>query len=317
MAGQGNIVISDESALHLLMHGDWSSCLTFSVTQIDPLQKCATSKEEFKAFNALNPLYGPPPISLLVQKGSQKRQSDEYLCRIAKSDYPSGSFFLLRDGLYVATPELVYLRMGYFSTESQLVEIGTNLCGRYYIDYKADKIVDRTGYLTTPDKLKAYIGAAVDVRGSKKALSALRWVAPNSASPYETKVKMVFCHPLSKGGFGLPLSHMNYDIQAGRLQHIMAQSKYSLDLADPRRKVALEYDGDEYHQNSSDDKRRRNELTALGWTVYPIDKAVFHDPDATIRLAEQIARRMKVRLRRSPAWEQKYLKLRQELHLPT
>ena len=316
MAGQGNILITDESALHVLMHGDWASRAESSKTHENPLLECSTTLEGLSAFNTRNLLYGPPPISLLVNDESGKRWTNDLLCRYMRTELTPGSFFALREGLFVATPEFTYLRMARFSTEVQLAEIGMNLCARYYIDVKTAKVKDRTAFLTTPAKLRAFVIANEGARGSRKALSALRWMMPNSGSPYETKMKLVYCHPLSRGGLSLPFTDMNYDVRAGRLSRMMAQSTYSLDLVDRFRKVAMEYDGEEGHLDFSKDKRRRNELAAMGWALFPIDKQVFHDPDAAIRVGEQVAHYMRVRLRRSTSWEGKYLQLRRELNLP-
>lgn len=316
MAGQGNILITDESALHVLMHGDWASHVESSVARVNPLRECATTLEGLRAFNVCNPLYGPPPVSLLVSGESGKRNTEDLLCRYMKTELLPGSFFSLRKGLYVATPEFTYLRMARFVTETQLAEIGMNLCGRYYVDMKTGRIESRTAFLTTPERLRAFVVANESARGSRKALAALRWVMPNSGSPYETKMKLVYCHPLSRGGLCLPFTDMNYDVRAGRLSRITFQSKYSIDMVDRFRKAAMEFDGEEGHQDSSKDKRRRNELAAMGWGLFPIDKRVFHDPDATVRVGEQVARYMRVRLRRSASWEKSYLKLRRELNLP-
>ena len=317
MAGQGNILITDESSLHVLMHGDWAGHVESSVAQSNPLLECATTLNGLKAFNVCNPLYGPPPVSLLVSGESQKRKTGDLICRYMLTELPSNSFFFLREGLFAATPEFVYLRMARLCTETQLAEIGMNLCGRYYINVKTGAIEDRTAFLTTPEKLKAYVMAAQSARGAKKALSVLKWVMPNSGSPYETKMKLVYCQPMSRGGLNLPFTDMNYDVRAGRLSRITSQSKYSIDLVDRLSMVAAEFDGEESHPDASKDKRRRNELAALGWDVFPIDKKVLHDPEATMRAGEQMARRMKIRLRKPPTWEKKYLQLRRELNLPT
>ena len=143
----------------------------------------------------------------------------------------------------------------------------------------------------------------------------MRWVLPNSASPYETKTMLLFRLSPAKGGFGLPFTVMNFDVSAGRLRRITSQSGYSIDLADIQRKVGLEFDGEDYHQDAGKDKRRRNELEAMGWAIFPVDKHVLHDSEATIRVAEQMAKRMGIRLRHSANWEAKYLRLRSELGL--
>ena len=77
----------------------------------------------------------------------------------------------------------------------------------------------------------------------------------------------------------------------------------------------MEFDGEDYHKDAGKDKRRRNELEAMGWAIFPIDKHVLHDPLATIRVAGQVAKRMGVRLRRSASWEARFHNLRRELGL--
>ena len=316
MAGEGNILIADESALHALLHSDWGRRIDSSRASTSPLQAGASTLADLQAFNVHHPLYGPPPVTLLVDRRANRRFSDNVQCRTIAGDVPAGSFFRLREGLYMATPEFVFIRMANFKTLSQLAEIGMNLCARYYIDAKTGAVEDRGSFLTTPEKLLSFAQSSC-LRGSKKAMEALRFVLPNSGSPYETKMKLLLCHPLVRGGLTLPFTEMNYDVKAGRLQRIMAQSTFCIDLADPRRCIGVEYDGQEGHLDASHDKRRRNELAALGWTIFPIDKNVFLDPDATIRAAEQIAKRMNVRIRRSENWYAKYLRLRKELGLKT
>ena len=316
MANRGNILVADESAFHVLMHRDWANHVESSLTRENPLLECASTLEELSALNTGNPLYGPPPVSLLVKDKHERRWSRDIICRCTGARLPQGSFFQLREGLYVAAPELVFVRMAALHSEIQAIRIGVDLCARYYIDAFNGDIRNRKGFLTAPEKLKAYAAAASPMRGSKKALNALRWILPNSGSPEETKMMLQFCLPLGKGGFALPFKAMNYDVRAGRIQGILTQSRYSIDLADPKSKTGMEFDGEQYHLDASADKRRRNELKVLGWDVFPLDKHVLYDPDATIRLGEQVAKHMGIRLRRSQNWEGKFEKLREGLGLP-
>lgn len=315
MAGEGNILITDESALHALLHADWAGLIEPSIAKVNPLTACATTLEGLRAFNVHHPLYGPPPISLLVQEVGGRRFCSDVICRFTSAPIPPDSFFALREGLYLSTPEFTYLRMARGAADARLAEIAMSLCARYYIDPNTSAICERKGFLTTPGRLRRFASLAHDVGGAKKAMSALRWVLPNSGSPYETKMKLLFCHPPSRGGFGLPFTAMNYDVSAGRLQRIMGQSVYCIDMADVQRHVGMEFDGEEYHRDSGKDKRRRNELEAMGWAIFPIDKHVLHDPEACIRVAEQVAKRMRIRLRRPSTWESKHIRLRAELGL--
>ncbi len=46
--------------------------------------------------------------------------------------------------------------------------------------------------------------------------------------------------------------------------------KYFADFADPIKKIVIEVDGAEYHQDQEKDKERQAEVEAMGWTVIRI-----------------------------------------------
>lgn len=316
MSESANIVIGDQTALHLLLHSDIGKRMRESLAGIDPLEHCATSIEEMRAFNQANPLYGDGPSTLLVRDYSSRKHTKDILCRLARDKYPPGSFFMLRSGLYVTTPELLFVRMAGFLNRNQLVEVGMNLCASYYIDTATGELPDRTEMLTTPERLLAY-AENTGIRGSDKAIDALRFVLPGSKSPFETKVKIQYCHPLRLGGMALPFNVMNHDVTPKNMRRIVDQNWYSIDIADTNHQVGLEYDGEFSHQDPSRDKRRLNELKALGWDVFPIDWQVLRDPNATIQVAEQIAHRLHLRIRYPKSWIEQFPRLREDLGLPT
>ena len=149
-----------------------------------------------------------------------------------------------------------------------------------------------------------------------KARKVLRHVLANSASPLETKTLLQFCMPLRKGGFNLPFTQMNLELEDACGMDLSKQSSFSLDLVAPEFKVCIEYDGEEFHQDASKDKARRNVLAALGWQVFPLDKGVLYNPAATERFANQVAKYMGVRIRKPKCWDQKFIDLRHDLDLP-
>lgn len=222
---------------------------------------------------------------------------------------------MLREGLYLISPELTYLRMAPFKSVTQLAQIAMNLCARYYIDIATGAICNRTAFLTTPDKLQAYCQAHANTRSSQKAMKALQWVYPNSGSPTETIVQLLLTLPQVRGGFALPFTHMNFDVRVGQLACITEQSAYSIDCVNPIKRIGVEYDGRESHPDSSHDKRRRIELKALGWDIFPLEYDTLGNPDRMTKFAHVVAKCMDIRPRRSYAWSSKYLKLRKELGL--
>lgn len=316
MEHNGNIIIGDESALFFHLHCDGPQQFRAKLTWENPLECCFTKTETLAGINTSHPLYGGEPVVLLVSDAKLRRQSERVKSRCCSVNPPGKSFYKLKDGFYLASPELVFACMGQFIPETQLAEIGTNLCGRYYIDRITEEIRGRSKLLTMPEALAAYLEKAGDVRGACKARKALRWVLPNSGSPAETKMALQFCMPKKKGGFALPFTHMNYDVSAGRLARMTEQNEFCVDFVEPNLHEGLEYDGSDYHQDASKDKRRRNALQALGWNVFAIDKTVLYDPDATVKAGRQIAKHMGIRLQFPSNWERCFVKLRTELDLP-
>jgi hypothetical protein len=55
---------------------------------------------------------------------------------------------------------------------------------------------------------------------------------------------------------------------------------YRLDLAYPKARIAIEYDGEEFHSSAADraaDARRRDWLRLHGWVVIVVDKSSFEE----------------------------------------
>ena len=312
----GNIVICDQSALFFLMHCDSPSSIGAHKVSSSPLPNCASSSLELQSFNTQHPLFGGEPVHVLSNSRTNRPHTKSVTAHLVSRELPPSAFFEIRDELFIASPELVFARMANFVSEIELIEIGLNLCGRYYLSPKTEAINTRANYITSPNRIRAFLETTHNLRGSRTALHALEWVIQNSGSPFETKMKIQFCQPLRQGGFALPFNAMNYNISSSKLMGFSEQSTYCVDLAIPELKAGMEYDGAAYHQDSSSDKRRRNALKALGWDIFPIDKDVLMDPEATIRTGHQIAKALHRRLRKPPDWESRFEQLRRDLRLP-
>lgn len=61
---------------------------------------------------------------------------------------------------------------------------------------------------------------------------------------------------------------------------------YRLDIANPRKKVAVEVDGPYYHKNTKKDRMRDNKLRCLGWRIYRLSLK----KHLTESLLEEVAR---------------------------
>lgn len=310
-----HIVICDESAIFYHMHQDAFHAADAKAKTSKVFDGYARTIKQLSLFNTANPLFGGQPVSVLVPSRALRVHNANVRGCLCTTPIPEGSFIELREGLYVASPEFAFARMANRLSEAALAEVGINLCARYYYAIETSAIVKRKHALVTPDQIARYLQGASVLRGCKAAQKALRWVVSQSASPMETKTYLQFCLPLRMGGFALPFTSINYDVYDRRYPELCEQGFYSIDLAAPKLKVGLEYDGLDYHQEVSKDRRRRNALRALGWEVFPVDSGILYNAAATEVLAGQIARHLGIRLRKPKGWEEKFARLRIDLGL--
>jgi very-short-patch-repair endonuclease len=101
------------------------------------------------------------------------------------------------------------------------------------------------------DTVSAYLKERSSWPGAKEAAEVLRLARP-AESPMETRLRLLLIDA------GLPCPVVQH--QVGR---------YRLDLAYPKLKVAIEYDGDHHRDRATfrRDVARLNALRAAGWTV--------------------------------------------------
>jgi len=93
-------------------------------------------------------------------------------------------------------------------------------------------------------------------------------------------------------------------LPAPELQHwieIDGVPTYRLDLAYPKHRVAIEYDGEEFHRRTPEqiehDQERRDWLCAHGWTVIVVTKTDLGEPERWLRLLREALRPSTKRLR--------------------
>ena len=216
----------------------------------------------------------------------------------------------------MTTPELTFIRLANYLDEYQLIQAGTNLCGRYYLNVYSNSIETRKCFITSKRRLSDYINDNIEIMGARKAQHALRWIMENSGSPAETMMYMQLCLPLRMGAFALNCDALNYDVQAKEYAPLFYQNDYSIDLVISKPKIGFEYDGADYHTDPVKDIRRRNELSALGWTIYPIGKQTMYNPENMYRFGMSMRKTLKLRQRLPRNWALKYEALRKSIGLP-
>jgi hypothetical protein len=108
------------------------------------------------------------------------------------------------------------------------------------------------------DTLRAYIAGRSRWPGVRAATAALDLARVDVESPMETRLRLAIVHG------GLPEPIVQYDVLDRHGQFVAR-----LDLAYPKQRVGLEYDGDHHRERTTfqRDAVRLNRLRLLDWTV--------------------------------------------------
>ena len=250
----------------------------------------------------LEVLLGPKALGTDVVDFTVTEKSERFQrkgCRIhfCKIDLPRNAI-VRRDGIMVASPELVFLQFASRLSLHKLILLGLQLCssppGRH-----ADAI-------TTKKKIKALLAQSSGHRGQAKALRAIKYVEDGSASVMESIAYMILTLPHSLGGYGLKGAIFNVEINlkedaATRL----GQQRCFIDLYYKQKKLAIEYDSFAFHNSPSQqgkDSIRSGILSRQGIDVLHLSTIQIYDPkacaDFAVNLASRLGRRIEIRTRK-------------------
>jgi very-short-patch-repair endonuclease len=119
------------------------------------------------------------------------------------------------------------------------------------------------------------------VRGVRQVRDIAALADPGAESPMETRLRLL----LIRHGLPVPVSQFEVRRPDGRFIG-------RLDLAYPKRRVAVEYDGALHWKQRRADDRRRDELRAIGWIVLVFSADdVYRYATRTARQVEQVLAR--------------------------
>lgn len=167
----------------------------------------------------------------------------------------------------VLSPEACFLQLSLCLDFAQLVELGFLLCGSYVPNSVSAQRRKNLEPLTTVERLTKTVAQAVGYPGSTKALTALHFVQPGSASAMESKIGTALSLTTQRGGCGLkPLLNESIALSSQAQGFDWSRSR-TPDFFWPEHMIALDYDSTEWHDETARadyDERRRNELAAMG-----------------------------------------------------
>ena len=159
------------------------------------------------------------------------------------------------------------------------------------------------------------------LNGAKFARRLTPYILAGAASPRETQLVLHLCLPYRMGGYGIAYPQLNPRIDLpAHVQRLTGNSVLFPDLFWPDKNIAVEYDSDKWHTESSriaNDARRHNIFVHLGITEICVTKREFNDLIAFDKTARILSRRLRHRVHpRSEEFDSRQMKLRKKLLAP-
>lgn len=202
---------------------------------------------------------------------------------------------ILFDKIYIASPELACFQLTQKLPMHRLMLLEMEFCGTYALNLNSNiGFASKLLPITNIDKLSK---ATEDLNGKyvgnvKKARYVLKWIAENSASPYESKLFLLLCGPRKLGFMQIKKLDLNAKITLSENGAKICGCKYIRpDLSSALKKLAIEYDSKQWHENveqNQNDKARTLALQHDGWKVITIVPSEIQNYQTFLTIAKDI-----------------------------
>lgn len=247
------------------------------------------------------------PIHTLVCRPEARTRWKGAICHANSKPLPRGSFIKVDKGVFVSSPELCFVLMARYLSLIMLVKLGCELCGTYGIPTIGHIDYDLEHPYTTRERLERFLEQADSLPGIDKARKAFTHLVFGSASPMETKLALLLCLPLHRGGYGLPKPQMNPHVNPKQRKRFISNGTcYYCDLLWPEAAIALEYDSFEFHGTrtaQANDAKRRTELLGRDIVAVSVTGRTVQNLLELDKVAHTLAKRLGVRIRNtSTSW---------------
>lgn len=280
--------------------------------------KCP-NEEEFKTAARL--LANPrQPLDLLVATPAARRNNHLRHCAVWSGPLPRGSLVRIDTNVFVCTPEFLALQ---WATSMDLLSLTVflyELAGTYALGHWGCEPLLRCSPLLAPDALHAFTNRASGAKGVCGLRKAAGFLHRHSGSPMETMTVLLLCLPRKYGGYGLPFPHLNERVAiAAPASATGMPHDLFCDLYWPGSKVAVEYDGVDFHsgfERVHRDYVRANELQAMGVSIDVLTKRELFDGSLFDAMAHRVAHKLGFRLRKQAfdaTWRARHRNLRNRL----
>lgn len=205
--GMMNVCLSHDTAFRWLMRNrSPRMCGLTSMVRVLPLSSPSSIASQH-LLSALS--LDDDKLEVLVCRSNGRRGSGGVVSHLSGLSYPAGSFVRVPvpgvDGVYSASPELVFRQIAAKRSLLEAVYVGYALCSSYRVDGSVEGgIAIRAGDdepLTSVERIRAYLERTEGSYGCAKARRALSYVREGSMSPTESGLAMGLNLPSCLGGF--------------------------------------------------------------------------------------------------------------------
>jgi hypothetical protein len=289
------IILSHNSALAALRALPPQTGRLTRVEEPLRLAEVRTSAKTLAAFHSEALGIGSPLHILSATSAARPRGAGVTSHRLGLYEIPAGLLWRLEPNVYVCGPELTFIQMAMQLGPVGRSVLGHELCGAYsQFARMISGFYDRPP-LTTLADIRRVADLMGGVRGVGIARKALRWVREGSRSPMETVVSNMLFLPSSEGGYGFAAPTLNHRVTLDdAASAITGTSCCYVDMSWPELRLGIEYDSSAWHADAEKDRRRREALAHMDWSIYSIqldDVRGFVSLDRMVRLfAERVPR---------------------------
>lgn len=201
------------------------------------------------------------------------------------ADLPRRSFVKVAEGLFVASPELVFMQMASVLGLGGLCACAMEFAGGYPLEPEHCR-GEETVYVRAPVTSRTLVTAFAEQFGGRgganKARRAARHIWEKSASVKETEVALLALLPRRLGGIAAKDALLNDVVLLGESAAAVAcQKKVVCDLRFKDSNVVVEYDGATHGDGAArtTDSRRRDALRVAGYDVTTLTNAQLQNPE--------------------------------------
>jgi hypothetical protein len=245
-------------------------------------------------------------IEYTVSKNSSRYIKKKCKISISELDLPTNAV-VQKNGMMVASPELVFLQLAGRLDIQRLILLGLQLCS--YPPGKPSMAI------TSKQKLEKFLAKTSGHHGHRKAVQGVNYIENGSASIMESIAYMILNLPNFLGGFGLAGATLNHEIMLKEeVAKGFGQKRCFADLYYKSVKLAVEYESFAFHNSPTEqgkDMVRAAILERQGIEVLRLSTIQLYDEEACWIFASNLASRIGKRIRiRSKKFHQMHASLR-------